>query len=179
MLHALRASANVDTRRIPVNFVYQYPSVSALTPFVMGYARARCSVGDQSQDLKIAEMLRLVEAFTQDFPAHQPSVRDTEAGLPEGDVVLVTGTTGGLGCGLLAQMVACPEIARVYALNRKGETPLRDRQEAALLAREFDVGLLDSPKIVLLECESDQEQLGLPSGVYEEVRRHQSRGTHD
>lgn len=170
VLHALRASANVDTRRIPVNFVYQYPSVSALTPFVMGYARARCSVGDQSQDLKIAEMLRLVEAFTQDFPAHQPSVRDTEAGLPEGDVVLVTGTTGGLGCGLLAQMVACPEIARVYALNRKGETPLRDRQEAALLAREFDVGLLDSPKIVLLECESDQEELGLPSGVYEELR---------
>ena len=109
----------------------------------------------------------LVEKYSADFPVHVP-----RRAAPNREVVLVTGTTGGLGASLLAVLVQAPEVTRVYALNRKGSGSVYERQKAVLDERGFDsLTILSSPKVVLLESKADEVNLGLSSEVYEEVCR--------
>lgn len=115
-------------------------------------------------------MRAMVAKYTYDFPVHKPdpSVRRTK-----GDVVLVTGTTGSLGCHLLSQLFANDEVERIYALNRpsRDQLPLRERQRSALIDRGLDAGVLDSEKVVLLEGEIVEPRFGMGEKVYEELRQ--------
>ena len=89
-----------------------------------------------------------------------------------GDVVVLTGSTGGLGSTLLAQMVENPSVSRVYALNRKGAgKTLKQRQVEALVDRGYDATLASDPKVVLIETDSSHGGLGVPAAQLEEVRR--------
>ncbi|KII84556.1 hypothetical protein PLICRDRAFT_117723 [Plicaturopsis crispa FD-325 SS-3] len=85
-------------------------------------------------------------------------------------VVLLTGSTGGLGSQLLAFLLTRPNVRRVYAFNRprKGSALLR-RQITAFEERGFDVGLLDSEKLRLVESDTSQERLGLLDEEYDEL----------
>lgn len=111
-------------------------------------------------------MLRMVEKYSTDLPAHVP-----EAGrpLPLHDTVLLTGTTGALGTMLLASLVSSPQVRRVYALNRKASKNLLDRQVAALQERGVDQCIATSSKVVLVEIDLGEERMGLSSETFEEV----------
>ncbi|KAF8629924.1 hypothetical protein AX17_005548 [Amanita inopinata Kibby_2008] len=99
--------------------------------------------------------------------------------MDEGDVVLVTGTTGGLGSFLLAQLASDPKVVRIYALNRKGggnQTLLKARQRSALLANGLDANsILRSGKVILVEGDLTEENIGLSQGLYSDM---QSTVTH-
>ena len=85
-----------------------------------------------------------------------------------GDVVLVTGTTGMLGCHILAQLSLDPSVGRIYALNRAS---------SELVARHFESirsqGLLgewlSSPKFRIIGTDISQPRLGLSPELYNEV----------
>lgn len=90
---------------------------------------------------------------------------------PAGLVVLLTGSTGCLGSSILAELFACPDVRRVYALNRPsafGRT-LQDRQRRALIARGLDGALASSNKVVLLEGDISSPMMGLSGQYYAEV----------
>ncbi|CCM02247.1 uncharacterized protein FIBRA_04328 [Fibroporia radiculosa] len=78
-------------------------------------------------------------------------------------VVLLTGSTGGLGSHLLAELLGRNDIKRIYALNRKtrGEFGLRHRQRESLVFQGLSVDVLESPKLILIESDFDAEDLGL------------------
>ena len=115
-------------------------------------------------------MRAMVSKYNTDFPVHRA---DASVKRPKGDVVLVTGTTGSLGCHLLSQLVNNVEVERVYALNRpsRDQLPLRERQRSALLDRGLDAGVLESDKVVLLEGELPKPCFGVGEKMYEELRR--------
>lgn len=113
-------------------------------------------------------MLLMVEKYSQSFPQHHPS-RPT----PSQDVVLVTGTTGGLGSNILAELVASKDVARVFAINRKdsnGTVSVIDRQVTALNRQGLDPSIISSPKVEFVETDVDTQYLGLPDETYELVR---------
>ena len=89
------------------------------------------------------------------------------------ETVLVTGTTGRLGSHLLAQLLARPDVVRVYALNRQ---PLGSAKSLEVRSREafklwgLDESLLSDRKLLLLECNLAKSRLGIEHAVYEEVR---------
>ncbi|GJE93538.1 acetyl-CoA synthetase-like protein [Phanerochaete sordida] len=173
LLHALRDTTPVDTRAVPGNFVYQHPTIAALAAFASELATARGAQGSE-QERAVRFMLSTVEKYTRDLPAHVPV-----APAPTDEVVLVTGTTGGLGAALLAQLVQSAAVTRVYALNRKSSTPLAERQRASLAERGYDVDLVASPKLVLVETAVEDSKIGVEDALYEEIRTSVTRIIHN
>lgn len=63
---------------------------------------------------------------------------------------------------------------RVYAVNRKSPVPLAERQRISLQERGYDAkAIMASPKLVLLETAVEEDKIGLPEGLYEEVSPHE------
>jgi hypothetical protein len=126
---------------------------------------------------KVAEMQYMVDEFTKGLApcdTVQPSTHSHW--FPAGDVVLITGTTGGLGSSMVSDMLARDDVRRVYALNRPGRAQpgapvptLKSRQQTAFTERQLDPALVDHEKLVLLEGNTAEAKLGLPDAVYEEV----------
>ena len=113
----------------------------------------------------IDDVLEMMAQYSKEFAPHAGSDP-----LPPHDVVLVTGTTGTIGSNVLAQLVADPNIGKVYALNREASIPSGTRQRIALRDRGLDPSVVDSPKVALLEGTVSQPKLGLADGLYEELR---------
>lgn len=162
----------VDTRHVPHSFVYDNPTIAQLASFISSIALGtnRQEDGSHSVAARIEAMRAMVAKYTSSFPAHKA---DSNVKRPKGDVVLVTGTTGSLGCHLLSQLASNMEIERVYALNRpsRDQLPLRERQRSALIDRGLDASVLESDKVVLLEGELPKPHFGVGEKVYEELRR--------
>ncbi|KAH7912698.1 hypothetical protein BJ138DRAFT_1083028 [Hygrophoropsis aurantiaca] len=169
ILRAVQESTQANIREINGNFVFQYPSIAHLSCFVLGVVHGSHSHHDTTLAQRVAAMEAMVERYSQDFPLHQ------SANIPldfTGAVVLVTGTTGALGCYLLAQLVSSPTVTRVYALNRRSVNgiSLQARQKECLLDRGVDVAIIASKKVTLLEGDPSFEQFGLSDGTYREMQ---------
>ncbi|KAI0695501.1 polyketide synthase [Cerioporus squamosus] len=117
----------------------------------------------------IREMQSLLEELSatishRSLPADAPTKR-------QGQVVLVTGTTGSLGSHILAELLSASAYDKVIALVRPGrQGSTRDRQAAAFTDRGLDASLLDSQRFVLVDCPFEGEHLGLDSAAYEKLR---------
>jgi hypothetical protein len=165
---ALRDVATESNPRIPFDLVYQNPTISALVKWT---TRSAPSTIDEAtaRVQKAKEMAEVVEKYSKDFPAH---IGTAMVRPEDGQVVALTGTTGGLGSTLLASLYASQDVRKVFALNRrssKGDS-LKDRQRRALLDRGLDDSLVDSEKVVLLEGDMTLPDFGLEQKVFEEVR---------
>ena len=116
---------------------------------------------------RVAEMQALLAEYTTDFP-----VRTVQAGAATSPaVVLVTGTTGSLGCHLLETLVRAESISRVYAVNRadRGGRGLWERQAEALRDKGINPGLLHGGKVVLVEADLTKKHFGLPDEDFGKV----------
>jgi hypothetical protein len=169
LLGALRDLAQLDTRRDTDNFVYEYPTISQLAAFVFGIASGQHEK-ETSVETKAKVMREMVKKYIQDFPTH---TGERKLPTPAAKVVLVTGTTGELGCYLLSLLLADDSVVHVYAINRSSpqQTALRDRQAHALVERGLDAGILDSSKLSLLTGDVSRPGFGLATSVYQQVSR--------
>jgi thioester reductase-like protein len=86
-------------------------------------------------------------------------------------VVLLTGSTGGLGSYLLASLLSHEDVAVVYAFNRPSKSStIEQRQRAAFEDRGFDTAVLDSEKLVYIEGDAARPNLSLDDRTYGEIR---------
>ncbi|KZT01340.1 acetyl-CoA synthetase-like protein [Laetiporus sulphureus 93-53] len=169
LLRALRESAQLDTRTITGNFVYDHPTINRLAAFILSLASGSShNVG--FKDTRATAMRAMAAEYSGQFPARPI---DAKVPRPEGQVVLVTGTTGSLGCHLLSRLVSDSEVSRIYALNRaaRDKTSLLDRHRNALRAQSLSANLLEYEKSFLLEGDLTEDNFGLPFEVYEEMHR--------
>ena len=170
LLDALRKSSNVNTKLVPTNFVYEYRTVYSLATYLSQLALSDSATMLSTESVirrKVEEMHKMVEKYSSMFPPHIPLDGYPP---PSGIIVLLTGSTGGLGCPLLAKLIQDGGVEKVYALNRSGGKSVMERQSSAFRERQMDLSILASPKLRLLEADLTGELLGLPRDVYEEVR---------
>ncbi|KAJ7459820.1 hypothetical protein FB451DRAFT_1182121 [Mycena latifolia] len=124
---------------------------------------------ETSMASKSNAMHEMVTKYIQGFPSHRGQ-RDFP--LPSEKVVLVTGTTGELGCYLLSRLLADSNVVRVYALNRSSpQESLRERQALALLDRGLPAEILNSPKLSLLEGDIAKLDFDLTARVYQQMQQ--------
>ena len=89
---------------------------------------------------------------------------------PAGVVVLLTGSTGGLGSFLLSQLLENTRVERVYALNRPSSSAsIEERQSSAFVDKGLSVDLLSSGKLVYVEADASRDKCGISAKLYEEV----------
>lgn len=123
----------------------------------------------QTSSQTIDDMHNLLDKYSKGFPQHFAGDLPIK---PYLSVVLLTGTRGGLGANILAELLQHKDVTKVYALNRvhaDGKTSV-GRQ-----ADEFDWHALPkslalSPKLILLEGDPSEACFGLSQETYKEAR---------
>ncbi|KAF8576738.1 acetyl-CoA synthetase-like protein [Ramaria rubella] len=171
LLQAVRGKRKESVGQVSQSFVYDNPTITQLTNQLLDIVQSdpgMCSHDDKSH---LENIRKLISEFSCDFPAHRPST--VQSSNSSGEVVLLTGTTGGLGSQLLAHAVSSPSVKRVYALNRPatpGHVSLCQRQRDALTQRGLDANIPDHPKVTLVECDLAADYLGIPNALYDEIR---------
>ncbi|KAJ7052224.1 putative aminoadipate reductase [Mycena amicta] len=145
---------------------------SAEDPAELGLANAieGLVAGKVSGD---ADPKALVEAMIAKYSEGLDVLPPSEQRVPSsgGAVILLTGSTGGLGSHILDILLRHSSVQRVYAFNRPSRTSISQRQEAAFRDRALDVGLLGSSKLVYLQGDSAREDLGLSEQVFDELKK--------
>ena len=157
-----------SARSISQGFVYANPTIAALAKQLLDI-EAIPKPGSDNDILKVKELIAMISEFSVDFPEHRPSIPLRPS---LGEVVLLTGSTGGLGAQLLAHLNTMSDVSHVYALNRPsrdGRKFLRDRQAEALTERGLDIGILHSHKVTLVECDISVPGFRLDPARWNEV----------
>lgn len=129
----------------------------------------------QSEDEQQQEAMRaLYKKYTQNLTKAKPNRPSPRT---EGQVVVLTGSTGMLGSYLLDFMGRNPSVSKVICLNRAADGG-RAQQLKALADRGLDVGLLDT-KAEFYHVDVSRPNLGLPSDVYTRLQAETDRIIHN
>lgn len=149
-------------------FIYNHSSARSLGQFMLGLHGEHQSKALDGGNTDLRDVLtRFATGITYErFHAHPPLEED----INRGKVVLVTGTTGGLGTNVLHQLFQDQLVEHIYTLNRcrPGES-LREKQVQALKDNGLDPEIARSPKITALCGDLRNPTLGLDDSVLNEV----------
>ncbi|KAJ7509627.1 putative aminoadipate reductase [Mycena galericulata] len=157
--------AQAAAQKIPQNFVYMHPSIEQLASAILSLLDDDASGSDGGDKAAMEEM---IAKYSRGFD--KPVIHEKTTFSSGGAVVLLTGSTGGLGSHILETLLASASVHRVYAFNRRGRTPLSQRQHDAFVDRGLDGKLLSSEKLVYLEGDSSESDLGIAVDVLTTLR---------
>ncbi|KAH7879221.1 uncharacterized protein C8R40DRAFT_1166466 [Lentinula edodes] len=145
--------------------VYKHPTVESLANFVVGLINN--SGKDADPTIAISQM---IEKYSQGMDVPIESISNGVGSHNKGVVVLLTGSTGNLGAQMLASLIPNDAVARVYTLNRSStRMSMLDRHKERFQDKSLDTILLSSEKLIFLEGEASQSDLGLQYDLYSEL----------
>lgn len=163
-MRALRERDPDAVKRVSANFVFRALSVTGLVK-AMSDALEPSSYGLETST-KVEALQRMVERYASAFPLRpSTSARTAQEGQ---DVVLVTGTTSGFGCDILAELLQDASVNRVYAFNHNPRD-VTMRQRAAFRQRGLDEALLLQPKYQHVEGDLSVSGLNIDPQLMQEV----------
>ncbi|KAK0642649.1 Non-reducing polyketide synthase azaA [Lasiodiplodia hormozganensis] len=155
--------------RITAAFIYQHPSVSSLAKAIRAALSSR-SQGDaeymQDRTIQMQALAdELVEEIRTDQPRNRIAFDFVDNSSVHYKVVLLTGSTGNLGCHMLGRLVRMRQITRIICLNRvkPGGTvsDLRERQEQVNAAAGVVLNSETWNKIEFVAANTQAPDLGL------------------
>ncbi|KAH8101719.1 acetyl-CoA synthetase-like protein, partial [Cristinia sonorae] len=152
--------------RLPSNFVFKAPTVAGMTNLLLQFIHP--STETPNEDARITELLKTVAKFTTDFPS-RPDTARLRHRTDDGDTVFVTGTTGGFGCNILAQLTHDPTVKKIYAFNRPSEDIIQ-RQLYAMQKQGLLEECMRASKFEMIEGDLARPYFGLDPEVYEKLR---------
>ncbi|KAH8103378.1 hypothetical protein BXZ70DRAFT_1055180, partial [Cristinia sonorae] len=166
ILASLRSSpnpaANAAVSSFSQEFIFANPTLERLTQAIVNLIQPSESDTIDSDKDEIEEM---IAKYSARLPAFTPRMATPSEGSL---VVLLTGSTGGLGSHLLALLLEDNEVKKVYTLDRGMDVAARQR--ASFEERRIPLGLLENQKLVPLSADYGQEDLGLSGTVASEIR---------
>ncbi|KXN82193.1 Polyketide synthase HetM [Leucoagaricus sp. SymC.cos] len=169
LLRAVRSSKNkANVHCIPLNFVYAHPSIQQLGDYFWMVLTGTASMNEQSRAAQIEtrclQMQSLVTKNTVEIPT--PAWTASPASV-DPEIVLLTGSTGRLGCHILKQLMERPDVLKVYALNRPSVTGQTREQRQQEACSRWGIDLQSNfEKVVFLDYDTSKERLGLTDGDY-------------
>ncbi|KAF8129526.1 acetyl-CoA synthetase-like protein [Boletus edulis] len=175
ILGALRKSPDPEIKKaashIPPNIIFENPTIQLLS------ARIAALVTGDGAGLGvnfIEQHKQVIQAMIDKYSVGLDGPVDgvlPGSQLTDPAVVLLTGSTGGLGSFLLSELLKSPAVQRVYAFNRPSSTKsIVERQKFAFKDKGLQIDLLESNKLVYVEADASQQKCGLSSAQYEEIR---------
>ncbi|KAF9000290.1 putative nonribosomal peptide synthetase [Cyathus striatus] len=151
------------------NIVYEHPTIDSLAHRMSEIVSDPEKGHTSRSEVDIIEDMVAKYSAGLDEPIHREAAGSLVAGK---QVVLITGTTGNLGSQILERLLQNDQVERVYALNRRsasGSTFIRIEQK--FIDKGLDTELLHLSKLVVLEGDAAQDNLGLSLDVYAEVQQ--------
>ncbi|KAH6844497.1 hypothetical protein B0I37DRAFT_164453 [Chaetomium sp. MPI-CAGE-AT-0009] len=162
----------MDASALATRVIYGHPTPRRLAEYVfslVGSDGPDATTGETQQEGQTMEAL--LDKYTRNMPqaqANKPPPRD------EGQVIVITGTTGALGSYMLDIASSSPRVKKVICLNRTDDAEARQRKA------NTDRGLnIDFSKAEFLRADMSQYDLGLGQGVYEGLLAEVDRVIHN
>lgn len=151
--------------------IFNNPSAHQLASHLVGLVGRSANSAEPSH-ARSSTMDLMISQYTQDLHVRPDFLAwpETDSNPMEG--VVLTGTTGALGSHLLAQLLMNNKVRQVWAINRlhKGSLPsTKQRQIASFEDKLLPVELLDHSKLKFLDCDLNENRLGLFADDYEEA----------
>ncbi|KEP48049.1 putative acetyl-CoA synthetase-like protein [Rhizoctonia solani 123E] len=165
-LHA-SSDPNVQSAATKINqqTIFGKPTVRQLAQLLV-----QLSENDDASVDPVAEALQNILAMIQKYDSDWPRQEARSVRPVQKERVVVTGTTGGLGSHLLAQLLESDRVEKVWAMNRKSSKGNREREVASFEDKQLDVSLLKSKKLVFMDTDLEDPKLGLRDEAYDEIR---------
>ncbi|KAH7135334.1 male sterility protein [Dendryphion nanum] len=151
-------TVDIGGRKLGQNVVFEYPSISALSKYLLELRTGEIS-GKQEVDQLMQELIEKYGDFSPQIYQHS---------------MVVTGATGSLGAHVTAQLAARPDVATVYCLVRaRTDDDANQRVRRSLLQRKLyhTLPLAARSKIVALPSNFSQPKLGLPESTYTKITK--------
>jgi hypothetical protein len=169
VLHGLRESKSEAVKLVSASFVYEHPTIERMATFLSKAVADPHFVQGVDLATRGRELQALVDKYTEGFPARL-TVNGSAHPSPPENVYLLTGTTGGLGSNMLAQLLQAPAVERIYAFNRPSKSSAsQERQLSAFKQRGLNTSLLSSEKLVYVEGDLSVSGFALDDKLYKEV----------
>ncbi|KAF8838098.1 putative aminoadipate reductase [Paxillus ammoniavirescens] len=182
LIGSLRVSSNKGLRevasRISQNIIYLNPTIRLLARRLIRLVGTKDTFAATEATAEIEDMIAkysvgLADKVGNNTPANGTS-SNGHASYTNKHVVLLTGSTGGLGSYLLASLLRNDDVAAVCAFNRPSRTDvgtgtIDERQRATFEDRGLETALLSSEKLVHVLGNADKERLGLDDNLYGEL----------
>lgn len=129
-------------------------------------ALASGDVSKLKEPTNVEVMLQLVDKYSHPVV---PAGLKRNTGAPSLAVVVLTGATGSLGAYLLAELLANPEVKKVYCLARgRSDEQATQRVLESMVTRGLKLDKADS-RVVSLASDLGEDNLGLDKAVYDEI----------
>ena len=157
--------------RIDQNIVFSSPSIRQLARSVIDAVLRRNGSGAVNVKSDIETM---IEKYSVGFGHSAINVSATQVNecSRNDHVVVLTGSTGGLGSYLLASLIQRDDVSVIYTFNRPSRdaaSSIQQRQKSSFEDRGLDVTLLHSGKLVYVETDTSHDHLGLDKVLYQKV----------
>ncbi|TCD69319.1 putative NRPS-like protein biosynthetic cluster [Steccherinum ochraceum] len=169
ILGALRSSPdpaiNALCTAVPQELVFVNPTIDRLAQAI---TRLIHPFDSDEANNDAEEINAMIAKYSADIPAASSS----RLSLPNdgtGLVVLLTGSTGGLGSHLLATLLGSSRIAKVYTFDRGLD--VKTRQKASFEDRGIPLDHLESTKLHTLSVDYDKPDFGLSNEVLNDLKQ--------
>lgn len=171
----LKASGHeVDSKALAPRVIYKNSTPRRLASHIINYVLAQNGATQSEDEQQQEAMHAIYKKYTQNLTKANPG---RPAPRIEGQVVILTGSTGMLGSYLLDSMGRNPAVSKIICLNRAADGG-RAQQAKALADRGLDVGLVDS-KAEFYHADTSRPDLGLPADAYTRLQAETDRIIHN
>lgn len=183
LLNSLRATSGLHppVEDLDPDFCFENSSVHKLyhaVSRIMSGTYSHRVYGETKESRRITAMEDMVEKYREELwtysrlAAYARISRRSRRPAPEkGSVVLLTGSTGSLGCFLLARLANDPTVSKVICLNRpqSGSVTLRERQMDLMMKRGASMSCEAWEKVVLHGADLTKPDFGLGEESFGQV----------
>ncbi|KAH8110877.1 acetyl-CoA synthetase-like protein [Phellopilus nigrolimitatus] len=175
VLRVLRESHASVARKLSATFVYDYPNIARLAEYLYSSVLGMMVPSASDAGSKRRELEALVSKYTTAFPTFIADEGSIDA--ENGDVVLLTGSTGSLGSNILAKLIQSKTVKHVYAMSRPSAdgVSVKKRHVNAFERENLDVRLLDDANVRFLEGDASHPDFAIDPKQFVEM---QSSVTH-
>ncbi|KAI2641306.1 hypothetical protein GGS21DRAFT_547675 [Xylaria nigripes] len=169
----LQAAGFQNDQAISPTVIYGNPTSERLAAYIFSVVTEGVGAATNDAAHEIERMKALWEKYTANLPMAKPGRPDPS---DEGQVVLITGSTGRLGSYMVDQMVKNPAVKRIISLNRT-EDGGKERYAQAVQDRELSTEY--ESKCTFLRADMSRPDFGLPQKTYSELLRTADRFIHN
>ncbi|KAK5633742.1 hypothetical protein RRF57_009457 [Xylaria bambusicola] len=167
------AGYQIDAEAIATRVIYGNPTPEKLAKYILSRVRqGNVATAVEEEEHEIEDMKALWQKYTKDLPKAKlgrPNPSD------DGQVVVLTGSTGMLGSYMLDQMIRSPRVKRIICLNRAQDGG-KERQAFAMKSRGLAT---DTSKCTFLHANMSRLDFGLPRDVFNELLATADRFIHN
>lgn len=152
-----------------ISNIYTNPSILLVTEKILQLSDHHKDLTASTKDFQIKELETMLKEYSDlvDVIARSEVKTSTNRTTDNDRVVILTGSTGGIGCYVLQVLLEYPTVSHIYCLNRSSDSATLQSQRSG--SRHLSTNFPGN-KVTFLTSDLSKVDLGLGDETYNKVR---------